>query len=36
MKMESTRRRLLDESNTQTGSIVDEMKSYSKAPGAIS
>ena len=32
--MESTRRRLLDESNTQTGSIVDEMKSYSKAPVA--
>ena len=30
--MENTRRRLLNESNTDTGSIVDEMKSYSKAP----
>ena len=32
--MESTRRRLLQESNTETGSIVDEMKSYSRVPVA--
>ena len=32
--MEQTRRRLLRESNTETGAIVDEMKSYSKEPVA--
>ena len=32
--MESTRRRLLQESNTESGSIVDEMKSYSREPVA--
>ena len=30
--MESTRRRILNESRSQTGSIVDEMKSYSLKP----
>ena len=32
--MESTRRRLLQESNMESGSIVDEMKSYSREPVA--
>ena len=32
--MEQTRRRLLRESNTESGAIVDEMKSYSKQPVA--
>ena len=32
--MEALRRRILSESNTQTGAIVDEMKSYALAPVA--
>ena len=30
--MESTRRRILHESNTESGAIVDEMRSYSRVP----